>query len=136
MLRCNEALFHSFSPEIASMPQTTRRHLPSFDARSVMLFAALSMGGALAQAQQPASAPSTQIGPSAPAAKPTFGPGAPAAPASTTASAFERADTNRDGQLSAAEAAQLPAIGNRFKQLDKDHNGSLSRAEFEAGAKP
>jgi len=137
MLRCNEALFHSFSPEIASMPQTTRRHLPSFDARSVMLFAALSMGGALAHAQQPASAPSAQpkyqIGPSAPAAQPTIGPASAGSP---TASAFERADTNRDGQLSAAEAAQLPAIGNRFAQLDKDHNGSLSRAEFEAGAKP
>ncbi|WP_405124774.1 EF-hand domain-containing protein [Pulveribacter suum] len=94
------------------------------------------MGGALAHAQPPAPAPSAQIGPSAPTATPTFGPGTAAAPASTTASAFERADTNRDGQLSAAEAAQLPAIGNRFKQLDKDHNGSLSRAEFEAGDKP
>lgn len=125
------------------MPQTTRRPLSSFDARSVMLFAALSVGGALAHAQQPAPTPAPsskfQIGPSTRPAQPSIGPGAAAAEApasSAAATAFERADTDRDGQLSAAEAAQLPAIGNRFAQLDKDRNGSLSRAEFEAGAKP
>lgn len=118
------------------MPQTTRRPLSSFDARSVMLFAALSMGGALAQAQQPAPSPQPkfQIGPSERPAQPSFGPGGAATAAA--GSAFERADTNRDGQLSAAEAAQLPAIGNRFQQLDKDRSGGLSRAEFDAGAKP
>ena len=115
------------------MPHTPqRRTLPSFDARSVMLFAALTVGGAAAQAQTP-SAPSAQPqyqtgpGPATTQPKATFG--------GSSASAFERADANRDGQLSSAEAGQLPAIANRFQALDKDKNGSLSRTEFEAGSR-
>lgn len=50
------------------------------------------------------------------------------------ASAFERADRNRDGQLTAQEAGTLPAIAQRFQELDADRNGALSRAEFEKGA--
>ncbi|HVL46167.1 MAG TPA: EF-hand domain-containing protein, partial [Acidovorax sp.] len=49
------------------------------------------------------------------------------------AAAFDRADTNKDGQLSPQEAAALPAISQRFKELDTDQNGSLSRAEFDKG---
>jgi Ca2+-binding EF-hand superfamily protein len=48
--------------------------------------------------------------------------------------AFERADANRDGQLSAQEARQLPAISQRFEEIDSDRNGPLSRAEFDKGA--
>ncbi|WP_287803852.1 EF-hand domain-containing protein [Diaphorobacter sp.] len=124
------------------MPHTPqRRTLPSFDARSVMLFAALTVGGAAAQAQTP-SAPSAQpqyqTGPGNTQPRPNFGPGNAAASSSgngSSASAFERADANRDGQLSSAEAGQLPAIANRFQALDKDKNGSLSRTEFEAGSR-
>ena len=121
------------------MPHTPqRRTLPSFDARSVMLFAALTMGGAMAQAQTPAAPsaqPRYQTGPGPGTSQPqaVFGGSSAAAPGGDSASAFERADANRDGQLSAAEAGQLPAIANRFQALDKDKNGSLSRAEFEAG---
>ena len=48
--------------------------------------------------------------------------------------AFERADANRDGQLSAQEARQLPVISQRFEEIDSDRNGQLSRAEFDKGA--
>ena len=51
MLRCNAGLFNDFK-EINSMPQPKqRRPISPFDARSVLLFTALTMGGALAQAQ-------------------------------------------------------------------------------------
>jgi hypothetical protein len=47
-------------PETESMPTTQqRRPISPFDARSVMLFAALTMGGALAQAQT-SSTPAAQ----------------------------------------------------------------------------
>ncbi|MGE8376276.1 MAG: EF-hand domain-containing protein, partial [Diaphorobacter nitroreducens] len=91
------------------MPHTPqRRTLPSFDARSVMLFAALTVGGAAAQAQTP-SAPSAQPqyqtgpGPATTQPKATFGGSSTATPSVSSASAFERADANRDGQLSSAE---------------------------------
>ena len=122
-----------------------QRRTYAFDTRSVMLFAALSLGGAAAlHAQTTPSSP--QFGPAektAPQAGTGFtvGPGsAPAAPATGTqaqagaAVSFDRADTNQDGKLSVQEAARLPAIGQRFQQLDADKDGSLSRAEFEKGA--
>ena len=115
-----------------------QRRLSSFDTRSVMLFAALSLGGVGAlQAQtttSPQFGPSDKTAPQA-GAKISGGPAVIAAPQSTAATAaFDRADTNKDGQLSAQEAAKLPAIGQRFKELDSDHNGTLSRSEFEKGA--
>jgi hypothetical protein len=48
--------------------------------------------------------------------------------------AFNRADANGDGKLSKDEAARMPAISAKFAQLDKDKDGSLSPAEFAAGA--
>ena len=110
-----------------------------FDTRSVMLFAAISLGGAGAlQAQGQTSSPSAQFGPtekSAPQTGSKFSPG-PGSNKSNMASsaAFDRADTNKDGQLNAKEAAKLPAIGQRMKELDTDQNGMLSREEFEKGA--
>ena len=110
-----------------------------FDTRSVMLFAAISLGGAGAlQAQGQTSAPSPQFGPSEKTAPQTgskfsSGPG-PSSSNVGSAAAFDRADANKDGQLSAKEAAKLPAIGQRFKELDTDQNGTLSRDEFEKGA--
>ncbi|RYF20283.1 MAG: EF-hand domain-containing protein [Comamonadaceae bacterium] len=130
----------------------TRRTL-SFDTRSVMLFAALSMGGAALQAQTSStSTPSSQSSPSvrlqsgpagsAGGAAGGSGTGLRASPGrsgtqtaqSSVNAAFARADANQDNQLSPAEAASFPAIGNRFKELDGDHDGSLSLQEFQAGA--
>ncbi|WP_042422011.1 hypothetical protein [Comamonas granuli] len=102
----------------------------AFDARSVLLFAALAMGAAASvRAQTPAAppAPRTQASP--------FSAGAAAPAASPADAAFERADTNHDGQLSPEEAQALPAIADRFEQLDKNRDGMLSREEFYEGAK-
>ena len=111
-----------------------------FDTRSVMLFAAISLGGAGAlQAQGQTSSPSAQFGPTEKSAPQTgsnysIGPGSNSSSAASAA-AFDRADANnKDGQLNAKEAAKLPAIGQRFKELDTDQNGTLSREEFEKGA--
>lgn len=95
----------------------------SFETASLMLFAALSMGTAAAYAQ-------------------TGGSSMGAAPRSTARladsaaaarKAFDRADANQDGMLSPQEAAMLPAVGNRFEQIDTDGDGALSREEFDAG---
>ena len=115
-----------------------QRRSYSFDTRSVMLFAALSLGGAgVMHAQAQTSSPTPQFGPASkttsPAA-PAFSSG-PSPRADAATSAFDRADANKDGQLSAQEAAKLPAISQRFNELDTDKNGSLSRSEFDKGVR-
>jgi hypothetical protein len=117
-----------------------QRRTYAFDTRSVMLFAALSLGGTAAlHAQTTPSSP--QFGPAEKTAPPsgsrfsmgpTESPGTQAPPMSS-AQLFERADTNQDSKLSVQEAARLPAIAQRFSQLDSDKDGSLSRSEFEKG---
>ncbi|AOG23099.1 calcium-binding protein [Acidovorax sp. RAC01] len=109
-----------------------QRRTYAFDTRSVMLFAALSLGGAAAlHAQTTPSSPSTSQ--TEKTRQPSGSGTAPAAPDAKAgaAASFDRADTNKDGKLSVQEAARLPVIAQRFQQLDADKDGSLSRTEFE-----
>jgi hypothetical protein len=74
----------------------------------------------------------------APAAAPTATAQADAQAAArqdgaTVKAAFERADANHDGKLSREESAALPAVAEKFVQLDKDKDGFLSAEEFETG---
>jgi Ca2+-binding EF-hand superfamily protein len=50
------------------------------------------------------------------------------------AEAFLRADGNRDGALSRAEAGTLGPVRQSFEEMDTNKDGQLSRSEFEAGA--
>lgn len=63
----------------------------------------------------------------------TVGPGA--APATGKAkemmAAFAKADTNSDGRLDMVEAEGVPGLVARFKQVDADGDGMISKAEFE-----
>jgi Ca2+-binding EF-hand superfamily protein len=95
-----------------------------FNALSVAIISAAAMYMPMAHAQTTA--------PSQPAPAPT----APAAPAATSPDnarymeAFARADKNADGKLSKEEAENLPAIAQRFDQIDADKDGSISQAEY------
>ncbi|GAD22699.1 EF-hand domain-containing protein [Acidovorax sp. MR-S7] len=108
------------------MPQAKQRPLSSFDARSVMLFAAITVGGGLAQAQ---TAPTTTR-PNAPvkAASPA------AAKTSSTSTkkhpAFETADKDKDGKLTRDETQWLSSLREGFDQYDTDKDGTISYAEF------
>ncbi len=47
---------------------------------------------------------------------------------------FSKADTNRDGQISKAEAQrEMPRVFAKFDQLDSNKDGQLSQAEIAAG---
>ena len=116
-----------------------QRRPSHFDARSVLLFTALAFGSAAALHAQTAAnhKPQPGFGP-APASTQSASNAAPqkstVGPATKADAAFAKADTNQDGKLSATEAATLPAIGNHFAQIDRDHDGFLSPEEFHQGA--
>ncbi len=90
-----------------------------FNTMSIAIISAAALYLPMAHAQMTA--------PSQPA------PGAPAATSPDTAKymeAFARADKNADGKLSKEEAENLPAIAQRFEQIDTDKDGSISQAEY------
>ena len=45
--------------------------------------------------------------------------------------AFTKADVNKDGKLDIVEAENVPGLVARFKQVDTDGDGMVSKAEFE-----
>ena len=67
--------------------------------------------------------------------KPAAGSTTAAAPAQPDA-VFQRADANHDGKLTRDEAARIPAIAEKFDQLDKDKDGLLSLDEVKAAEMP
>ena len=50
----------------------------------------------------------------------------------TAASAFEKLDKSHLGYVTRADAAKLNGFDKAFEQADKDKDGKLSRAEFNA----
>ncbi len=130
---------HRISQQRPLAPLSAQRTLHAFDARSVLLMAALALGGSPALHAQtaPATKPAaTQSQGTGAAPKPMQSTGPEATQSSAASAAFDRADANADGKLSPQEAQTLPAIGNRFEQLDSNRDGFLSRQEFEAGTRP
>lgn len=91
--------------------------LTSFEARSLLLIASVTLGVAGNAYAQSTAAPATAA------------PATAAADAEVTA-AFTKADKNRDGKLSKEEAATLPAVAANFERADADKDGMISAAEF------
>jgi hypothetical protein len=47
------------------------------------------------------------------------------------AQSFLGADANRDGELTRAEARRLSIMPSSFEEMDRDHDGILTRSEYE-----
>ena len=105
--------------------------IPNFEASSVVLVAALAIGASGAastvHAQTATPAPSAATSPAAAS-------GAGKASAKDLDAAFARADVNKDGKRDKKEAEMMPAVAERFGQLDADSDGSISREEFNKAA--
>ena len=106
----------------------TKRHrhfIPNFEARSVVLVAALafvSIAGAQGQTTSPApSQGASAAADSVPANKDS---------SADVDAAFDRADANKDGKLSRTEAESLPSVAQRFEQIDTDRDTFISREEL------
>lgn len=121
----------------ARVKRISKHSMPNFEISSVLLLAALVLGAAhSAQAQtSPAAAAPGYSPPSQMAMSVT----AVAIPANQAISkgveaAFQRADTNRDGQLSREETERFPALMQRFDQVDSNGDHFLSPDEFQQAA--
>ena len=95
--------------------------IPNFELRSVLLLSALALGGASAAQAQSTTTPMV-AGPSVNAT------------AKELDAAFAKADTNKDGKLDKKEAQMMPAVADRFEQLDANGDGFISREEFTKAA--
>jgi EF hand domain-containing protein len=51
------------------------------------------------------------------------------------AQSFLGADANRDGELTRAEAQRLSIMPSSFEEMDRNHDGILSRFEYEDGVR-
>ena len=110
---------------MSTINKRKKHFIPNFEARSVLLVAAMAFGGvAGAQGQTTSPSPST----SASAAAGSI-PSNKATPKDVDA-AFDRADANKDGKLSRAEAENLPSVAQRFEQIDTDRDTFISREEL------
>lgn len=117
--------------------KTTHNRLFAFEACSVVLFTALSIGAVTASHAQTAQGSRAQpaFSPAAatPAAPSKFTIGPAAAPKGTDPQAFDKANTDHNGNLSRKEAAAHGISSQKFQQWDKNQDGSLSRDEFDQG---
>lgn len=114
--------------------QLPKHSIPSFELRSVLLVAALAVGGmgaARAQAAPPSPAsptsPPSQMAPSGSVPQNRTTP-------KDVEAAFGRADANKDGKLDRQEAEHLPAVAQRFEQIDANHDTFISLAELTKAA--
>ncbi|MDO9251883.1 EF-hand domain-containing protein [Hydrogenophaga sp.] len=94
-----------------------RQHHTLFEVRSVLLFAALTMGSTSALMAQSSTMP------------------AAASSDQQISAAFANADKDANGSLSREEARSLPAVAESFAQIDANGDGAISLAEFTAAMK-
>ncbi|MCY1163219.1 EF-hand domain-containing protein [Polaromonas sp.] len=122
----------------ATPSSKVKKHsIPNFEMRSVLFMAALVIGSInVSHAQAAAPSPAGQ-NPSPTQMSPSGTPGSIApnkASSKDVDAAFARSDTNKDGKLDRKEAENLPAVAQRFDQIDANHDGFISREEFNKAA--
>lgn len=99
-----------------SKRSSLRNPVIPFDNRSLLLFAVLSLGGAGAAFAQSAAAPMSND--------------------KTLVALFAQADKDGDKALNQEEAKAIPALAERFAEVDTNGDGLVSQAEFMASMQP
>jgi hypothetical protein len=119
-------------------PKRPTYFIPNFELRSVLLFAALTMGAAaVTRAQTSPTAPATTRNSTsarlALSAKPGVIPASQVVIRGAEA-AFNRADRDGDGKLSRLEIEHFPALAQHFGQIDSNRDHFISPEEFNQAA--
>lgn len=97
--------------------RTTHHTAPiPFDSRSLLLFAAITMGTSATVWAQSAAAPVDRD--------------------ASVVALFAQADKNGDKSLSSEEAKAIPALAEHFSAVDTNGDGKISQAEFVASMAP
>ena len=120
--------------EHTTATQLAKHSIPGSGLRGVLLVAALAVGtvGA-ARAQTAPPSPASPTSPPSQMAPSTAVPQNRTTPQDVEA-AFGRADANKDGKLDRQEAEHLPAVAQRFDQIDANHDTFISLAELTKAA--
>ena len=133
LMRCN-ACSSTFQGNLVYLMKHRKNHfIPNFELRSVVLLSALVLGAGTSAYAQSTAAPmagSAQGG----AATSAASGGTASASAKDLDAAFAKADANKDGKLDKTEAQMMPAVAERFDQLDTNGDGFISREEFSKAA--
>jgi hypothetical protein len=99
-----------------------------------LAFAQQADAAATGASAQPAA--STDAAAAQPAAAPaTSNDAAAATPTSVSKKSWADVDADKDGNLSKAEAAAVPSLGQAFDKADSNADGSLTGAEYKAYVK-
>ena len=93
-----------------------RKTLVEFEKRSVMLFAAITLGTSGSAWSQSASTPQERD--------------------QSLLAMFAQADNDGDKRLNADEAKVMPALLEQLTEVDTDGDGAVSEAEFMASLAP
>ena len=124
--------------EHTTATQLAKHSIPGSGLRGVLLVAALAVSAAGAARAQ--TAPPSPASPTSPPSQmaPSAAPSAAVPQNRTTPkdveAAFGRADANKDGKLDRQEAEHLPAVAQRFDQIDANHDTFISLAELTKAA--
>ena len=109
--------------------------IPNFEMRSILLIATFAVSAASACAQIKPPPLSAQNNPAAmTAAAEGSNQMSARADSKSADAAFNRADANRDGRLTRAEAEHFPVLSQRFEVIDLNRDTFISRDEFNQAA--
>lgn len=120
------------TPTTAAAPASTVPFTPPLDGTVLMPGSAIGSTGAVVNPANPAAVMGAGGGPTASQTVPS---GAGPYTALQLAESFQRADANRDGELTRAEFQRLSIAPNSFEEMDRDRNGIVTRSEYDDGSR-
>lgn len=120
----------------ANAPAPSAPVTPALDGTVLMPSSAIGGNGNRNFIAAPAGSPTAAMGAGGVGNASRVGPsGAGPYTALQLAQSFQGADSNRDGELTRAEAQRLTIMPTTFDEMDRNRDGVISRSEYEDGSR-